>query len=102
MKWLLYLATLIGFIAYNYWIQILETTGLEVFHKLTAIYFSLICFYIYKKEKQSFIKVMLFEFSVLNIWKEFFGNPSELNLLEALMIVIVPAIWYFTVKNKTW
>ena len=102
MKWLLYLATLTGFAAYNCWILIEQLTGLQVFHKLTAIYFSLICFYIYSKEKQSFIKVLLFEFSVLNVFKEFFGNPSKLSLIEALMIVIIPTIWYLKTKNKTW
>jgi hypothetical protein len=102
MKLLLYMATLIGFIAYNYWILIEQLTGVQVFHKLTAIYFSLICFYIYSKEKQSFIKMLLFEFSILNVIKEFFGNPSELSLFEALMIVIIPTIWYFKTKNKIW
>lgn len=102
MKWLLYLATLISFIAYNCWIQIEEITGIQVFHKLTAIYFSLICLYIYLKDRESFIKILLFEFSIINVYKEFYGNPSILSREEALMIVIVPTIWYFTKRNKTW
>lgn len=102
MKGFLYLALLLSLIAYNFWIKIKEVTGLEVFHIMTAFYLACICFYIFKQEKESFIKFVLFELSVANIIKELFLDPGKLTLEEALLIVIIPSIWYFKTKNKTW
>lgn len=102
MKWVLYLATVLSFIAYNCWKTILETTGFQVFDIMVAFYLSLICLYIFKKEKGSFIKFFLFELSVFNIVKELFLDPGKLELREALLIIILPSIWYFKEKNKTW
>lgn len=102
MKCLLYIATILSFIAYNCWKIILDATGIQVFDKLVAIYLALICTYNYIKEKNSFIKFLLFELSIINVLKEFFLNPGELTLEQALMIVVLPTIWYFKEKNKTW
>ncbi len=101
MKWVLYLATILSFIAYNCWKTILETTGLQIFDKMVAFYLSLICFYIYYKDKGSFVKMFLFELSIANIIKEIALDPGILTLPEALLIVIIPSIWYFKTKNKT-
>lgn len=102
MKWVLYLATILSFIAYNCWKTIKDKTGLEVFDIMASFYLSLICFYIFKQERGSFIKMFLFELSIANIIKELFLDPGVLTLPEALLIVIIPSIWYFKEKNKTW
>lgn len=102
MKGFLYLALILSFIAYNCWHTIKEATGLEVFDTMVACYLFLICFYIFKQEKGSFVKFVLFELSIANMIKELFLDPRKLTLGEALLIVIIPSIWYFKVKNKTW
>ena len=102
MKWVLYLATLLSFIAYNFWKTIKDSFGIVMFDVTIALFLSLICFYIYKQEKESFIKMFLFELSIANIIKELFLDPGVLTLPEALLIVIIPSLWYFKTENKTW
>lgn len=98
MKALLYLATLISIVTYSFWQQIKEMTDVSVFFIGNALFISLICFYIYLQDKKSFIKFLLFELSVANLFKELFLDPGKLTLSEALLIVIIPFIWYIKVK----
>ena len=98
MKILLYLATLISIITYSFWQQIKEVTEISVFYMGNALFISLICFYIYMQDRRSFIKFFLFELSVANLIKELFLDPGKLTLSEALLIVIIPFIWYIKVN----
>lgn len=98
MKILLYLATLISIVTYSFWQQIKEITDVSVFYIGNALFISLICFYIYLQDRKSFIKFLLFELSVANLFKEIFLDPGILTLSEALLIVIIPFIWYIKLK----
>lgn len=66
-----------------------------------AIFILLICTYIYLQEKQSFVKFVLFELSMANFIKEMFLDTSLLTLGEALLIVIIPFIWYLKYGNTS-
>lgn len=66
-----------------------------------AIFIALICAYIYLQEKQSFVKFVLFELSLANFIKELFLDASVLTLGEALLIVIVPLIWFIKYGNTS-
>lgn len=99
MKWLLYLALIISIITYSFWEQIKELTGIGVFYMGNALFITLICFYIFKKDKKSFITFVLFEVSFANLIKEIALNQSVLTLGEALLIVIIPFIWYLKHSN---
>lgn len=94
MKWVLYLATLISIITYSFWQQIKQLTDFSIFYIGNALFISLICFYMYYNDKKSFIKFFIFELSVANLIKELFLDPSILTLGEALLIVVIPFIWY--------
>ncbi len=102
MKWILYIATILSFIAYNCWKVVLDSTGLQIFDKLLAMCLALICIYNYIKERNSFIVFLLFELTIFNVIKEFFLDPGVLTLEQAMMVVVLPTIWYFKEGNKTW
>lgn len=94
MKILLYLATIVSIITYSFWGQIKEETGVSIFYIGNALFISLLCLYMFLKDKKSFIKFFLFELSIANLIKELFLDPTRLTLGEALLIVIIPFIWY--------
>ena len=94
MRWVLNLALLISIITHSFWQQIKEITDFSIFYIGNALFISMICFYLYNTDKNSFIKFLIFELSVANLIKELFLDPGILTLTEALLIVIVPFIWY--------
>lgn len=94
MKIILYLATIISIITYSFWTQIEKKTEVNVFYMGNALFITLICMYMFFTDKKSFIKFVLWELSVANLIKEVFLDPTILTLEEALLVVIVPFIWY--------
>lgn len=94
---LLYIALLISLVAYNFWGYLPK----GVFYPLNSLFLACIVRYIYAKDKVNFIKFMLWELTIFNLIKETlilfhcsFVKPGELSLGEALLIVIIPFIWY--------
>ena len=87
---LLYVAVIISMITYSGWTYLYK----GFFYHGNAVFIGLICTYLYTLDKKSFIKFTLFELSVANIIKELFLDPTKLTKEEALLIVIVPVIWY--------
>lgn len=96
MKYLLYIATIVSIITYSFWIYLPK----GFFYFGNAFFISLICLYIYLQDRRSFIKFILFELSVANLIKELFLDPTKLTLMEALLIVIIPFIWYIKYGSK--
>lgn len=90
MKYLLYIATIVSIITYSFWTYLPK----GFFYFGNSFFISLICTYIYFQDRKSFIKFFLFELSVANLIKELFLDSGKLTLLEALLIVIIPFIWY--------
>ena len=90
LKILLYIATIVSIITYSFWTYLSK----GFFYFGNALFISIICTYIYLGDKRSFIKFVLFELSLANIIKELFLDPGKLTIGEALLIVIVPFIWY--------
>lgn len=95
MKWLLYIALLISILTYQLWSFLPKGS----FYIGNAIFLLLICFYIYIQEKKSFVKFVLFELSLANFINELFFDTAVLTLGEALLIVIVPLIWFIKHGN---
>lgn len=93
-KYLLYIAFIISLIVYSFWKYIKEVYNVQIFYIGVATYITILSYQIYKDNKNSFIRFLLFELAVANLIKELFLNPGELLLQEALLIVIVPVIWY--------
>jgi len=90
MKYILYLATIVSIITYSFWTYLPK----NFFYYGNALFLSLICSYIYLQDKKSFIKFVLFELSIANVIKELFLDPGKLRVEEAILIVIIPFIWY--------
>lgn len=93
-KYLLWIGFIISLTAYSFWGYIKEYTGLKVFHPLVATFIVILSYQLYKDNRKSFIRFLIFELAIANLIKELFLNPGELQLSEALLIVILPTIWY--------
>lgn len=89
-KFNLYLALFISIMTYSFWTFLPK----ESFYKGNALYLLLISGYIFSKERKSLITFIIFELTISYFFKEMFLNPKELYLIEALLIIIIPVIWY--------
>lgn len=87
---LLYIAVIVSLVTYSGWTYFYK----EFFYHGNAVFIGIICTYLYILDRKSFIKFVLFELSIANITKELFLDPTKLTKEEALLIVIVPFIWY--------
>ena len=93
MKLVLYIATIISILTYSFWTYLPKGS----FYYGNALFITLLCTYLFLTDKKSFIKFFLFELSLFNFVNELFLDPKVLSLTEALLIVIIPLIWY--IKN---
>ena len=91
MKWILYIATIISLATYSFWTLIPID---YFFYYGNAFFIFLLCLYLYLTDKKSFIKFFLFELSLFNLINELFLDPKVLSLTEALLIIIIPSIWF--------
>lgn len=93
MKYLLHIATPVSVITYLFW-EHLPKGG---FYVGNALFIFLLCTYIFTKDRQSFIKFVLFCLSLNNLLDELFFNPTELGINEvffALIVVIIGFVKY--------
>lgn len=97
MKWILYIALLISVITYQIW----EILPKGYWYYGNAIFVLLISLYLYLQEKKSFVKFVIVELSFANFINELFFDTSTLTFGEALLIVIVPLIWFIKYGNTS-
>jgi len=93
-KYVLWIAFIISLITYSFWGYIKEATGFRIFYLGVALFILLLSYKIRLDDKKSFIKFLIYELAVANLIKELFLEPGKLKLGEALLIVIIPFIWY--------
>lgn len=72
------------------------------FYRLWAIYFFLLILYIWKEDKLNFSKFFLFEASIYNIIDEFTSDGSIVKKEHALVLIVIPFIWYIKKIFKKW
>lgn len=93
-KYFLHIAFLISLIAYSFWGYIKLYTGIKIFHPFVCTFILMLSYQLYKDNRKSFIRFLIFELSIVNLIKELCLDPGKLQLGEALLIVIIPFIWY--------
>lgn len=64
------------------------------FFRLWTVIFLLLILYIWWNDKKNFEKFVLFEFGLYNAIEEFTKDGSIVRKEHALVIIIVPFIWY--------
>ena len=93
-KYLLWIAFIVSLITYSFWGYIKELTGIRIFYLGVATFILLLSYQIRKDDKKSFIRFLIYELAFANLIKELILEPGKLKLGEALLIVIIPFIWY--------
>ena len=89
-KLLLYIALIISILTYLLW----ELFPKGYFYIGNALFIFLLCTYLYKKDKRSFVKFCIFNLSLSNLIQELLNKNQVLTYGEILLIIFVPLAWY--------
>jgi hypothetical protein len=94
-KILLYVATALSVATYSFWQQLPKGS----FYIGNSIFIFLLCFFIFIKDRKSFITFVLLALSINNLFDELFFNPKNIGINEYLVLLILPLIWFVKYKK---
>ena len=72
--------------------------GDDWFYRMWSVFFCLLILYIWNTDRLNFEKFVLLDFSIYNIVDEFMYDGSIVKPEHAIVIILIPFIWFL--KNK--
>lgn len=92
-KFLLWGALITGTLTYSFWSVIRESFNIPIFYVGNSLFVFLICLFLLKENKGSLIRILLFTLSLSNLIDELFFDPTQIQLNEVVVLLILPILW---------